>query len=122
MDLKGKRVVVIGGAGLIGSHAVDHLTKTDAREIVIYDNFVRGTMENLEGALRDARIQGVRRRRGHNADRHPRRGPERRRRCVSFCGAVAAAVPRVSTHVDGSAGLGHRRLAIIDLSPLAASR
>ena len=57
MDLKGKRVVVIGGAGLIGSHAVDHLTKTDAREIVIYDNFVRGTMENLEGALRDARVK-----------------------------------------------------------------
>ena len=57
MDLKGKRVVVIGGAGLIGSHAVDHLTKTDAREIVIYDNFVRGTMENLEGALRDPRVK-----------------------------------------------------------------
>jgi UDP-glucose 4-epimerase len=57
VDLKGKRVVVIGGAGLIGSHAVDHLTKTDAREIVIYDNFVRGTMENLESALRDARVK-----------------------------------------------------------------
>jgi UDP-glucose 4-epimerase len=57
VDLKGKRVVVIGGAGLIGSRAVDHLTKTDAREIVIYDNFVRGTMENLENALRDVRVK-----------------------------------------------------------------
>ncbi|MEZ5849032.1 MAG: NAD-dependent epimerase/dehydratase family protein [Hyphomicrobiaceae bacterium] len=56
MDLKGKRVVVIGGAGLIGSHAVDLLVKEDVREIVIFDNFVRGTTENLAGALRDPRV------------------------------------------------------------------
>ena len=43
MDLKGKKLVVIGGAGLIGSHTVDELTKEDVKEIVIYDNFVRGT-------------------------------------------------------------------------------
>mgnify|MGYP002714259452 CR=1 FL=1 len=47
MDIRGKKVVVIGGAGLIGSHAVDQLTQTDVGEIVIYDNFVRGTHENL---------------------------------------------------------------------------
>lgn len=57
MDIKGKRVVVIGGAGLIGSHCVDQLTKEDIREIVIYDNFVRGTMENLAGALKDPRVK-----------------------------------------------------------------
>ena len=34
MELKGKRVVVIGGAGLIGSHAVDQLTREDAREFL----------------------------------------------------------------------------------------
>ena len=56
MDMKGKRVVVIGGAGLIGSHAVDQLLKEDVREIVIYDNFVRGTTENLAGALKDRRV------------------------------------------------------------------
>lgn len=56
MDLKGKRFVVIGGAGLIGSHAVDLLTKEDVGEIIIYDNFVRGRMENLAGALRDPRV------------------------------------------------------------------
>ena len=43
MDLRGKKFVVIGGAGLIGSHAVDQLVKEDVGEIVIYDNFVRGT-------------------------------------------------------------------------------
>ncbi len=57
MDLAGKRVVVIGGAGLIGSHAVDQLIKEDVAEIVIYDNFVRGTHENLSGALRDPRVK-----------------------------------------------------------------
>ena len=56
MDLAGKRLVVIGGAGLIGSHTVDQLTKTDVREIVVYDNFVRGRMDNLAGALRDPRV------------------------------------------------------------------
>jgi UDP-glucose 4-epimerase len=57
VQLKGKRVVVIGGAGLIGSHAVDQLTKEDVAEIVIYDNFVRGTTENLQGALKDPRVK-----------------------------------------------------------------
>ena len=57
MELKGKRVVVIGGAGLIGSHAVDLLAKEDLAEIVIYDNFVRGTHENLENALKDPRVK-----------------------------------------------------------------
>jgi len=57
MDLRGKRFVLIGGAGLIGSHTADLLLQEDVREIVIYDNFVRGRRENLEGALRDARVQ-----------------------------------------------------------------
>ncbi len=57
MDLRGKRLVVVGGAGLIGSHTVDLLIGEDVREIVIYDNFVRGTHENLAGALRDARVK-----------------------------------------------------------------
>lgn len=48
--------MVIGGAGLIGSHAIDHLIREDVGEIVIYDNFVRGTMENLEAALKDPRV------------------------------------------------------------------
>jgi nucleoside-diphosphate-sugar epimerase len=57
MELQGKRVVVIGGAGLIGSHAVDLLTREDVGEIVIYDNFARGTIENLAPALRDSRVK-----------------------------------------------------------------
>ena len=55
MDLKNKRILVIGGAGLIGSHVVERLLAEPVREVVVYDNFVRGTMENLAGALEDKR-------------------------------------------------------------------
>ena len=57
MDLSGKKIVVIGGAGLIGSHSVELLCKEDVREIIIYDNFVRGTHENLVDALKDPRVK-----------------------------------------------------------------
>lgn len=57
MDLRGKRFVLIGGAGLIGSHTVDALTREDVAEIVVYDNFVRGTLHNLENALKDKRVR-----------------------------------------------------------------
>ena len=56
MELSGKKVLVIGGAGLVGSHVVDELLKTDVAEIVIYDNFFRGTMDNLRDALEDPRV------------------------------------------------------------------
>ena len=57
MDIRGKKLVVVGGAGLIGSHTVDQLIKEDVGEVVIYDNFVRGRTENVAGALRDARVK-----------------------------------------------------------------
>lgn len=57
MDIRGKKFVVVGGAGLIGSHTVDQLIKEDVAEIVIYDNFVRGSRENLHDALRDPRVR-----------------------------------------------------------------
>lgn len=57
MDISGKKLVVIGGAGLIGSHTVDKLIKEDVKEILIYDNFVRGRIENLTQALKDPRVK-----------------------------------------------------------------
>ncbi len=57
MDPKGKRFLVIGGAGLIGSHTIDQLLHEDVAEILVYDNFVRGTRENLANALVDERVR-----------------------------------------------------------------
>lgn len=55
--LEGKRILVIGGAGLIGSHVVDLLTAEDVAGVTVYDNFCRGTPANLETALRDPRVR-----------------------------------------------------------------
>ncbi len=55
MKLEGKRFVVVGGAGLIGSHVTEALLQEDVGEVVVYDNFVRGTRENLAAALDDPR-------------------------------------------------------------------
>jgi UDP-glucose 4-epimerase len=57
VDIRGKRLVVIGGAGLIGSHLVDELVREDVGEIVVFDNFSRGTQGNLAGALTDERVR-----------------------------------------------------------------
>lgn len=57
MIVAGGKYVVIGGAGLIGSHTVDQLVREDVREIVVYDNFARGLRENLAGALKDPRVR-----------------------------------------------------------------
>ena len=56
MDINGKSLAVIGGAGLIGSHTVDQLLLKDVKKIVIYDNFVRGTHQNLANAIKDERV------------------------------------------------------------------
>jgi len=49
--MKDKRVLITGGAGLIGSHIADLLALEKPKEIVILDNFVRGRRENLANAV-----------------------------------------------------------------------
>ncbi len=57
MELKGKKLLVIGGAGLIGSHTVEMLCREDVAEIIVYDSFVRGVPGNLSEALKDPRVR-----------------------------------------------------------------
>jgi len=55
VKLEGKKFVVVGGAGLIGSHVTEALLRAEVGEVVVYDNFVRGSRENLAVALDDPR-------------------------------------------------------------------
>lgn len=57
MNIKGKTILVIGGAGFIGSHVVDELLNEDIKNVIIYDNFCRGTKENIETSLKDDRVK-----------------------------------------------------------------
>lgn len=54
-SISGTKVMVIGGAGFIGSHVVGELLKTEVDSVVVFDNFARGKMSNLEPYLNDPR-------------------------------------------------------------------
>jgi nucleoside-diphosphate-sugar epimerase len=41
------KILVTGGAGFIGSHLVDRLAHEDSNEVIVYDSFSRGRIENL---------------------------------------------------------------------------
>jgi UDP-glucose 4-epimerase len=58
-EVRGRRVLVTGGAGTIGSTLVDLLVARGAGEIVVLDDFSRGRRENLAGAVADGRVRVV---------------------------------------------------------------
>ena len=53
MRIEGNKFLITGGAGLMGSHITDRLLAKGASEIILLDNFVRGSMHNIEYALKD---------------------------------------------------------------------
>ncbi|WP_239157712.1 NAD-dependent epimerase/dehydratase family protein [Streptomyces sp. SID13726] len=58
-SVRGKKILVTGGAGTIGSNLVDLLAEGGAREIVVLDNFVRGRRANLARALPSGVVEVV---------------------------------------------------------------
>lgn len=55
MEIKDSKILVIGGAGFIGSFVVAELLKHPVKEVVIYDNFARGNKQYLAEQLKDER-------------------------------------------------------------------
>ncbi len=57
MDIDGASILVTGGCGLIGSTTIDLLLQDfSPARIVILDNLIRGTLANVNEALRDPRV------------------------------------------------------------------
>ena len=58
MNIDSSRILVTGGAGLIGSATIDLLlAEHSPTEIVVFDNLARGSKDNLRQALRDPRVR-----------------------------------------------------------------
>jgi len=55
--LAGKRILVTGGAGFVGSHIVDLLVDAGCQDIVVIDNMIRGRPENLDDAMASGRVR-----------------------------------------------------------------
>ena len=57
MNISNSKILVIGGAGFIGSFVVSELLKKSVGSVVIYDNFARGKQSNITRSLADPRCQ-----------------------------------------------------------------
>ena len=76
--LRDARVLVTGGAGLIGSTITDLLVDDEGvAEVVVLDDFTRGTPQNLEHAMASDRVTVIK---GDIRDRVHRGGRDGRHR------------------------------------------
>jgi len=55
MEIKDSKILVIGGAGFIGGFVIAELLKHNVAQVIIYDNFARGKMDNIKESLKDSR-------------------------------------------------------------------
>lgn len=53
------RILITGGAGFIGSYLVEELLKSEPERIIIIDNLIRGSFENMNSFMDDPVIEFV---------------------------------------------------------------
>ena len=57
MNLSGCNILVIGGAGFIGSSVVQELLKCNVAQVTVFDNFTRGKLDYISQSLNDPRCR-----------------------------------------------------------------
>ena len=55
--LENKKILIIGASGFIGGHLVKDILKEPVKEVILYDNFTRGKINNIEKSLKDPRCK-----------------------------------------------------------------
>lgn len=57
MKIEGSKILVTGGCGLIGSTTIDQVLAENPEKVVIYDNLVRGSLNNVAHLMNDPRVE-----------------------------------------------------------------
>ncbi len=74
--VKNSTILVTGGAGFIGSYVIEELIPLQPKKIIIIDNFIRGSRENMKSFINNPVIEL------HEADI---RDTDRLEQCISGC-------------------------------------
>lgn len=59
MDITNSKILVTGGAGFIGSYVVEELLLHKPAKIIILDNFIRGTRENMKSFIDNPTVEFI---------------------------------------------------------------
>ena len=55
--LENSRVLILGASGFIGGFLVKEILKEPVKEVILYDNFTRGKIDNLKNIIDDKRVK-----------------------------------------------------------------
>ncbi len=58
-EINGSKILVTGGAGLVGSHIVDACINEGAKEVVVIDSLIRGKKSNLDWAFKNGNVKFI---------------------------------------------------------------
>ena len=50
-QLTDRKILITGGAGFIGSYIAEQLIQENVKEVVLLDNFIRGSKNNINDVL-----------------------------------------------------------------------